>query len=60
MVEQSHLLRPAQPPANDDARPIAGGIVSRSCAFPADLPTAPSNSGEFLVSHDLQNESLIC
>jgi hypothetical protein len=46
-------------PANGDARPPAG-VLSLDCALSSPMfPTHSLIFGEFLVSGDLQNESLI-
>jgi hypothetical protein len=59
MSSKAAYLRPAQPPANDDARPTVGAL-SLDCALspPISRPH-PLIFGEFLVSRDLQNESSI-
>src|SRR5271157_3876316 len=58
IVEQSRLP-PTSLPANDNARPTAGALSPDCALSPPISRPHPPNSGEFLVSCDLQNESLI-
>jgi hypothetical protein len=59
LIEQSRLP-PTSLPANDDACPTAGALSPDYALSPPISRPHPLISGEFLVSRDLQNESLIC